>query len=339
MTGNNQLGRHFGIRQGRFRAINAAALLIVGFAFVFLAGGGALAPSKAAASLCPPEVVPALVLHAPERAAYERGFSAHISRTADGHVEDLRVSFQPASKGSELASAFAADPNPPKAEFEGFETRTLWFARGDGPGILTASWTQKDRPSIGENGVLCEESKSVEIRPIRGRLTRVRAELRWEKGSHEFTLELPCTAGKEEEFETVSPAPVLVSIRGAGGRKIARVPDVCLDSRFKAFETKRWAVYRTLVGDTAGIQVSSFGIRSPALMQFEVRQAGRLIAKGQFRIRDRSRSSRRIYEGSDAFVNYCIDETKAIRSSHDRLYCVNPGYYRTFASDLHWYVP
>lgn len=30
----------------------------------------------------------------------------------------------------------------------------------------------------------------------------------------------------------------------------------------------------------------------------------------------------RIYEGSDAFVNYCIDHSKEIRSSHGRLYCI-----------------
>jgi hypothetical protein len=295
----------------------------------------ALLAAPASAAPCPPEVSAALALHAPERAAYERGFSAHISRPFTEErvdVEGLRISFQPASKGGKLASAFTASPDPPKAEFEGFETRTLWFASGDGPGLLTARWTQGDH----ETGVVCEESQSIEIRPIRGRLSPVHAELRWEKGSHEFTLEMPCAAGKKEEFEMVSPAPVLVTIKGADGRKIARVPDVCLESRFKAFETRNWAIYRTLVGDNVGIQVSSFGVRRPALMRFEVRQAGQLTAQGRFRIWDQSRPSRRIYEGSDAFVNYCIDETREIRSSHGRLYCVYPGYYRTLASDLHW---
>lgn len=334
MAGGTQLERYLELGQVRFRAISAVALIAM-LAFVVLAGRAALAPSRAAAALCPPEAAAALVLHAPERAAYERGFSAHISRPfTEGRVdvEGLRISFQPASKGSKLASAFTANPNPPKTEFEGFETRTLWFARGDGPGMLTASWTQSDR----ETGVACEESKSIEIRPIRGRLSHVSAELRWEKGSREFTLDLSCPAGKKEEFELASPAPVLVTIKGADGRKIARVPDVCLESSFKAFETQHWAIYRTLVGDNVGIQVSSFGVRKPALMRFEVRQAGQLTAQGRFRIWDRSRPSRRIYEGSDAFVNYCIDETREIRSSHGRLYCVYPGYYRTLASDLHW---
>jgi hypothetical protein len=35
--------------------------------------------------------------------------------------------------------------------------------------------------------------------------------------------------------------------------------------------------------------------------------------------------ARRIYQGTDAFVNYCIDEGKRIKSSHHRLYCVRPG--------------
>ena len=338
MSGGAQLGRHLGVRQVGLHAISAVALIGM-LAFIVLVGRAALAPSRAAAALCPPEALPAFSLVAPERAAYERGFSAYISGGFE--AENLRISFQPELKGDKLASAFTA--NPPKAKYEDdeYETPTLWFARGDGPGILTASWTQKNWEDRVFGGGVCEESESIEIRPIRGRLSKVGAELRWEKGSTEFTLDLPCSAGKKEEFEIVSPAPVLVSIRGAGGRKVVRVPDVCLESRFRTFETKYWQAYRSslLVGEKAGIQVSSFGVRRPALMRFEVRQAGQLTARGRFRIWDRSRPSRRIYEGSDAFVNYCIDETRKIRSSHGRLYCVYPGYYRTLASDLHWFAP
>lgn len=46
------------------------------------------------------------------------------------------------------------------------------------------------------------------------------------------------------------------------------------------------------------------------------REVGRLTIN-----RERSWSRQRVYEGSDAFVNYCIDRDREIRSFHGALFC------------------
>jgi hypothetical protein len=48
---------------------------------------------------------------------------------------------------------------------------------------------------------------------------------------------------------------------------------------------------------------------------------------------------RRIYEGSDEFFNYCINEHKPLRSSHLRLYCVLEGGTSTWRAVFVAHVP
>jgi hypothetical protein len=50
-----------------------------------------------------------------------------------------------------------------------------------------------------------------------------------------------------------------------------------------------------------------------------------LLARGTITTRARFYPSRRIWEGQDAFVNYCIDEGKRIESSYGQLFCRAPS--------------
>lgn len=60
--------------------------------------------------------------------------------------------------------------------------------------------------------------------------------------------------------------------------------------------------------------------------RFYVRTNNKLMVGGHFLVQvKRVRPSERINEGSDAFVNYCINEGREIRSSDGRLYCVRPA--------------
>jgi hypothetical protein len=46
---------------------------------------------------------------------------------------------------------------------------------------------------------------------------------------------------------------------------------------------------------------------------------------------------RRVYEGTDAFVNYCIDHNREIRSDHHRLYCIH-AVRPTVTEKINWHV-
>ena len=72
------------------------------------------------------------------------------------------------------------------------------------------------------------------------------------------------------------------------------------------------------------------------MLHFNARQAGRKLVFGYFKVVTYSSRSRFIYEGSDAFVNYCIDSGQKIESSGGKLYCWYPGYHHTYVTSLHW---
>jgi hypothetical protein len=50
--------------------------------------------------------------------------------------------------------------------------------------------------------------------------------------------------------------------------------------------------------------------------------AGKRLGTHVIRVSYHNESSKRIWDGTDAFVNYCINHFRPIRSSHGRLYCM-----------------
>jgi hypothetical protein len=75
--------------------------------------------------------------------------------------------------------------------------------------------------------------------------------------------------------------------------------------------------------------VSLLRKRARESLRYTVSFRGKTLRKGSFKSRtefDRGKKAYRIYEGSDAFVNYCINKFKTIKSSGGRLYCYHPGY-------------
>jgi len=72
----------------------------------------------------------------------------------------------------------------------------------------------------------------------------------------------------------------------------------------------------------------SFDSLGKGTARLTVRVAGQRALRRAIRTSVHSRPDRRIFEGTDAFINYCINGNHKLYSYHLRLYCIKPGSYR-----------
>lgn len=303
----------------------------------------ALLTASASAAPCPPGTPAAFSIKAPATVAVGRKFTAEFSSTSsegwsatagEGLLAPAALSFAPVSPGAHLSGAFTTSTtrsyttSPP-----------IRFKRGDEAGRLSASWTQ----SRGTQGSKyapyeeCEASTSAIVTPIRGELTQVQATIVHEFGDSDFRLVMPCRS-RDGDITQASTAPLKFEFRGAGARRHFSLSDVCEYTSTGTLKTRNWwipAGENARGAQTLTLELFSIA-RKPVVMHFQVSQASELLASGHFKVRTRYKPSRTIFEGSDAFINYCIDHTRTLHSHHGRLYCVYPGYLREIAFDLHW---
>ncbi|HEY5197780.1 MAG TPA: hypothetical protein VIJ51_12225 [Solirubrobacteraceae bacterium] len=60
-------------------------------------------------------------------------------------------------------------------------------------------------------------------------------------------------------------------------------------------------------------------------LSYKVVWSGQTLSAGAFTVDTTVVPSSRVYQGTDDFVNYCIDQIQTVYSSDGRLYCIQPG--------------
>jgi hypothetical protein len=61
-------------------------------------------------------------------------------------------------------------------------------------------------------------------------------------------------------------------------------------------------------------------------LSYKVGWNGRMLSAGYFTVKTTVTEGEEVFQGTDAFVNYCIDQNQEVHSSEGRLYCTRPGY-------------
>ncbi len=131
---------------------------------------------------------------------------------------------------------------------------------------------------------------------------------------------------RPESFEECRKrrTPVTITLRGGGSHLRIHTPRTC---------GGRWRKY----GHVPGVRIQSVFWSHPdesgtTLLllhgfhsihreyRFRLRAKGRRL-EGWVTVHETEAREEQIFEGSDAFVNYCINKGKEIRSSGGRLYC------------------
>jgi hypothetical protein len=319
---------------------NLAAVIAIGL----LASFGLPSPANAAATApCPPGTPLAQTILAPPTVAFGRKFTAkleYVNETGWFSVGPANFSYGPITGGGPIAGEFirsvsGVDDLSPE----------IVFTRGAAPGKFSASWIQEtgSKSTKPPTYVECEATTSASPTPIVGKLSPVRPRIVNENGDSSFNLVARCPERQrfsDVEVTQPSTAPVKLELRGAGSHGTAKTLDVCNWTWEGTLKTRAWSVRggSSLDSGSQWLTVESglLEARRPSRMRFRGSQAGVELAKGRFSMIWEIEGWHTIFDGTDAFVNYCIDEGRTIRSTNGRLHCRYPGYFRQRTFGLHW---
>lgn len=291
------------------RSTEAIAAVAVLFG-VLMTAGTAHAQTAIA---CEPSVPPALKLSQPPSAlSWNSPFKP--SWVDDYDAPNLTL-------GEVLVTWTAADPTKPISEpltYSGTNPprRSVYFKEGDGPAVLTYQWEETPAP-YEDDTPRCSRTVSQVVRPIAG--TPPTAAVRKTRSGVVMKVGQLC-----RDYYTATAGRVSISVSSRGRRTAITRNDQC---------SKRWSNKTDLPrgGDWSlrrfadrVLFLPDFQKSGKSRLEFSIRARDEILVEGRFVIETSITPSRRIYEGTDAFVNYCINESVRIWSHNGRLYCQTP---------------
>lgn len=288
-------------------------------------------PAGATAAPCPPDTAPALTADVPFELAYGRSGSVELGTaygtewSIDG--SDVRLVFEAADPSQQISHPFDVTQ-----AYTGYDPPwpSLLFDPGDGSGKLTATWQQK---RYGDSNSPCEQSLSQSVVPLPGDPPYVRIKRR----SYSLEFHLSCS-----DFSLAAGGTVgLVVSHGRQVRRVA-LSDQCEGSwDARSARASDWSLAGVIDpswfdggGEPAEADFWLHGARAipAALYKYRVVLNGVVFRRGSF-MAEQIHLASRVYEGTDAFINYCVNHNEAIRSHHGRLYC-----WRDPARDRFWKI-
>jgi hypothetical protein len=289
-----------------------------------LGGTAAMHPDIASAQLpaCDAGRAPELSLAAPARLAYGRSATADAGDNSDSesfwYADDstVRASFRSSDPSRPLTFGFT-DAFPADTYFKDWPVR---FADGDVSGAVSMTYREyESAPYPASNGE-CMRTLERSVEAIRGRAPSV--SLDRALGRVEFEVYRPSACHRAAMGE--------VSITVSHGRTRRTV---ALNDQCGHFTSRGGAAYRKWelrASARYGFRTAQFRDLRRRTGQWDYRYRitalGRTMKTGRFRVITRYRRAYRIWEGTDAFVNVCINDLRRIWSSGGRLYCDEPGF-------------
>lgn len=160
------------------------------------------------------------------------------------------------------------------------------------------------------------------------------------KYGFEATWQLLATKGEHfneateaNECPNAAPGPVVFRVSGAGATRSITLTDQC-NPAWQPEEAKGngWSLS---VSEYKGYFVEfmpNFNTSGKRRLHYRVTWNNTTLQHGQFIVYSHHYPAHRVWEGTDAFVNYCIDKTKKLYSENLRLYCTEPAWTDTTMS-------
>lgn len=240
-----------------------------------------------------------------------------------GEVQFTASSADPAAP---ISHPFAQTVVPTVHGYEYYdidELPTLLLELGDGPAQLSATWEQYQQ---GDSYQSCTATTSVVVSGVSGgdppRRVKAIADLEYSidrrRSPRYFTwweewVEFEVTPAKPAH---AAISALTVQVKGAGDVRTMSLADQG-DERWTS---RRWGAKRWHLAPS-GRFIPNPNLRETERFRFVMRFGGQVINRGSFRVDYERAFSERIWEGSDAFINVCINSTRRLFSRHHRLYC------------------
>ncbi|HTU15874.1 MAG TPA: hypothetical protein VMF31_11820 [Solirubrobacterales bacterium] len=207
------------------------------------------------------------------------------------------------------------------------------LARGDGDARVTFRWvethqSEENDPEWGETASCAAEFSWV-IEATSGYypiLSHIR--MHEDYGSHSdevltLVYSWQSLCGTLDDRTTAAPGELRLKVSGAGRRGQVSMLSLCQPYALKKRTSNRYW--------SAKVQGGNFEIRPESRrngkqkVRFRVSLGGDLLYRGSLVFRTKIRPARRLWEGTYAFNDYCLDDYRRLRSKDGWLYCTKPA--------------
>ncbi len=191
---------------------------------------------------------------------------------------------------------------------------TLRLERGDGPAIVRATWQESS--GYDYDATTCTRTVTATVTPQQGEKLRPKVTVR-SGGRVLFDF-----IGADRCRDSTD-ASQRVTVAGMGRTRRLFARHFCSPWKPRKADAGRWL----LDGRGGGPAIFRPRLRRSGTAIFSYKQLiGRRVAKrGRFRLTTVHRPRRRVWEGTDAFVNFCINGEYTIWSKGGRLFCWKPA--------------
>ena len=207
------------------------------------------------------------------------------------------------------------------------------FSAGDGAAVVNARWVERidDGPSKYQYHYCSRSAAAAVITPVAGRLPRVKLSRDRDSG---LTVS-PSDPLTKQGCALAATEPLTVEARSGSQRATFAMTDPCEflsddNGQPGAFLRHTGPIngprFHMTAASSEGISVDGRGSEDAVrTVTYRVLLGSTVVTKGHFWIRVDRYPGYDIYEGTDEFVNTCIDDTYKLHSRDHRLYCYVPG--------------
>jgi hypothetical protein len=318
------------VRSGRARI--AASVAVVGLLSLALL----TRPATTLAAPCPGETQPAFgFVRLPSVGAFGREIPFGVRRTSSSFAKTVpgSVALTMTEPG---AAPFYSHVLTAREEAEAAEGEPEHFIvslqSGDPPATIALNWTQEATDSYGlGTGTPCEAAALQTYAGDPGEPLGVHFEQEYGKQAE---IQLVTKHG----CNTAVPGRVTITIRSRGRQYREYEKNAC-DYHWFGPELpglKQESATQAPPGqeeERDGLFVISTGRRTATRhYSLTVVHEGQILARKRMAVEVFATPTSLVYEGTDAFVNYCIDGTHKLYSHNLRLYCIRPGHVDRYVS-------
>lgn len=287
--------------------------IVVGFSDSYVESAPAVVTTSP--QPCASGTSPELSFSGPSVVVYGRQGDVSVNSTAYGGNPTNAVLTMQAIGSAQPFYAHAFTSNElNNVEAENTLTFFIEFSRRDGPAVVTLAYEESVLTTT-LSSAECTMSKSVQVSPIVGAVPTARFVDGHSNASILFAAHGGCSQTRI--------VPATVTVTGHGAHLTARTDDAC---------SGHWTRQGRIPGVSTGWTASSargtfsFGPNgSNESYDVTVRVNGHVVSRGSLNAVYFVVPSKRIWEGTDAFVNYCIDGNHTVYSLNNNLYCWDPG--------------
>jgi len=268
------------------------------------------------ATMCRPGIPNVLSINAPSEVA--AGRTARIVVGYQGNT------VQSVSAGTLTATLFSADTpyyshQFSRSEISNFnnndadESFPIPLPRHGGSVEVDVNYQQDESSNGGPPE--CLQDQYTFVKPVAGKTPTVHVSTYG--GTISFSAPGGCSETKIVSAE--------IEVRGKGADSVLRSKDVCLPGSWKVHG--RTSGVSTGTGVDGSGSTVTFNLVAHINRQYQmvVRVGGRVVKYVLMTTVYQNTPAMRVYQGTDAFVNYCIDQSHTIYSYNHQLFCWRPG--------------